>query len=84
MSKQTFSEGVKISWEREIKIGDPWRILQLAFFTLVYGAVHYLYIVPKSWIFQMLKNHGGEIEILGLVIIRLEEKYPKSPIGKRK
>ena len=61
MSKLTFREGVIISWKREIKIGNPRRILELAFFTLVYGAVHYLFVVPTKLIERLLSgndNHG--------------------------
>jgi len=32
--KMTFSEGVKLSWQREMQIGDPWRLLRLAFWTV--------------------------------------------------
>lgn len=53
MSKpsMTFAQGLKISWQRELEIGDPWRILRLAFFTVHYSWIHVLcYVIPNALI----------------------------------
>jgi hypothetical protein len=43
-----FIEGLRNDWSRELKIGNPGRILRLAFFTIVYGAV---YLFPSlGWL----------------------------------
>lgn len=54
MSKLSFGEAVVISWKKEMKIGNPWRILQLAFFTLVYGSAYCFYVVPRNQIYRFL------------------------------
>lgn len=49
--KMTFTQGLKISWQRELEIGDPLRILRLAFFTVRYGWIHVLcYVIPNALI----------------------------------
>lgn len=44
-SGMTFLEGVKVSWKRELEIGDPQRILQLARGTVIYTFAHVLFVV---------------------------------------
>lgn len=49
--KMTFAEGLKLSWQREWQIGDPWRIARLAFSTVYYGAIHvFLFVLPSKMI----------------------------------
>ena len=47
----TFAEGLRLSWKRELEIGDPKRITRLVFATVYYGAIHFLFFVlPNAWI----------------------------------
>ncbi len=46
--KMTFAEGVKISWKRELEIGNPLRIIRLAFGMVYYGFVYFFFVyVPR-------------------------------------
>ncbi len=46
--KMTYWEAVVISWRNEWERGDPWRIIRLAFFTVYYSFVYYVFIyVPR-------------------------------------
>ncbi len=55
-----FTEGLKISWQREWETGNPWRILQLAVGTVYYGALHLVFVlIPQllqSWAEVLVKR----------------------------
>lgn len=50
MSNQlSFWEGVRAGWAKEWKIGNPLRIIRLAFFTVWYSLIYFLFvIVPRA------------------------------------
>ena len=49
MKKMTFWEGVKVSWARELQIGNPLRIIRLAFGTVWYSLIYFLFVmVPRA------------------------------------
>ncbi len=48
--KMTFFEAIKTSWQNELRIGNPWRIARLAFWTVwlsIYRVV--VVLIPRVW-----------------------------------
>ncbi len=46
-----FQQAVRLSWERELQIGDPWRIIQLAFGTVYMSVYYFLFVVlVREWV----------------------------------
>ena len=56
-SKMTFAEGLKLSWKRELEIGDPRRIIRLAFATVWYGVIYVLFYLPAHRLYYRLKKY---------------------------
>lgn len=67
--KVTYWEAVVISWRRELKLGDPWRIARLTFWTVWLTLVHYL-IAIKWFAYNAFWTVANFLVRAAIVVIR--------------